>query len=88
VTQPAPPDPLRPRSRLPFEPKPFGGALRSGAVVVYALLALGLGGLAVYMALAVGHPWTSGYVAAPGIGALWFGLRLMMILGSRSNDAR
>lgn len=83
MSQDAPPDPMRPKTRLPFEPRPFGGALRSGALVVYAAIALGLAGLAVYMAVVAGRPWTSGYVAAPGIGALWFGLRLLMILGSR-----
>jgi hypothetical protein len=29
------------------------------------------------------RPLMSGWVAAPAIGALWFGLRLFMILGSR-----
>lgn len=78
-----PPDPLRPRARLPFEPNAFGGGVRSVGVVIYALLALGLGGLALYNGLVSGLPLTSGYVAAPAIGALWFGLRLFMIVNSR-----
>ena len=88
MTQPPAPDPLRPRKRLPFEPQSFGSALPSGAVVVYALLAAGLAVLAAYMALVAHRELTSGYVAAPAIGALWFGLRLMMIMGSRKTDAR
>ncbi len=73
----------RTKARLPFEPRPFGSALRGGALVVYSLLALGLAAFAVYMGVVAGHPVTSGYVAAPAIGALWFGLRLFMIMGSR-----
>ena len=73
----------RRRSRLPFEEKPFGGAAKQGALLIYAVLTLGLIAVALYMALVVGHPLTSGYVAGPGIGALWFGLRLFMIWGSR-----
>ena len=88
MTQPQTPDTQRPRRRLPFEPQPFGSVLPSGAVLVYALLATGLAVLAAYMGLVAHRELTSGYVAAPAIGALWFGLRLMMILGSRKNDAR
>jgi hypothetical protein len=68
---------------LPFDPNPFGRPLQRGALYLYAVLALGLAGVAVYMAVVVGHALTSGYVAAPAIGALWFGLRLFMMLGKR-----
>jgi hypothetical protein len=84
VSEERPPDWPRPKARLPFEQKPFGGAARSGALFVYAVLTVGLAGLALYMALIVGHRLTSAYVAGPAIGALWFGLRLFMIWGSRS----
>lgn len=57
--------------------------MRQGMVFVYAALAVGLAGLAVYMGLVAGRPLVSGYVAAPAIGALWFGLRLFMMLGAR-----
>lgn len=73
------PPPRRPR----WEPKPLFGGLQSGAMVLYAILAFGLTGLALYMAFIENRPLTSGYVAAPTIGAFWFGLRLFMMLGSR-----
>ena len=57
--------------------------MRRGMVFVYAALAVGLAGLAVYMGLVAGRPLVSGYVAAPAIGAMWFGLRLFMMLGAR-----
>jgi len=73
----------RPKARLPFEEKPFGGAVQRGALFLYSVLTVGLSGVALYMALVVGHPLTSGFVAGPAIGALWFALRLFMIWGSR-----
>ena len=73
----------RTKGRLPFDPQPFGGAARGGAILMYSLLTLGLAALAVYMAVVAGRALTSGYVAAPAIGAVWFGLRVFMILGSR-----
>jgi hypothetical protein len=74
----------RPKGRLPFEQKPFGGALQRGAVLIYGVLTAGLIGLALYMWLVAGHPLASPYVAGPAIGALWFGLRLFMMMGSRN----
>ncbi len=74
----------RVKARLPFEPRMSGRAgQRPVVLLLYGLLALGLAGLALYMALIERLPLTSGYVAAPLIGALWFGLRLFMIIGSR-----
>jgi hypothetical protein len=86
VSEPEPPreELPRTRSRLPFEEKPFGGAVQRGAVLLYGVLTVGLIGLALYMWQVVGHPLVSGYVAAPAIGAIWFGLRLFMMLGSRN----
>jgi hypothetical protein len=87
VSEEAPPEPSKRlpqvKGRLPFDPKAFDRPLQRGVVFLYALLTLGLAGLAVYMALGVGHALTSAYVAAPTIGALWFGLRLFMMLGKR-----
>ncbi len=71
------------RSRLPFEPQPFKGGLRRGAVFIYGVLAVGLAGLAVYMGVLQHHPLTSPYVLAPGVGAIWFALRLFMTLAPR-----
>lgn len=71
------------KARTTLEPISLGGTLRQGMVFVYAALAVGLAGLAVYMGAIEGHPLVGGYVAAPAIGALWFGLRWFMILGSR-----
>lgn len=83
----APPPPRKPlptvKSRLPFDPNPFGRTVRRGAIYIYAIIAAVLVGVAVYMHLAVGHALFSGYVLAPAIGALWFGLRLFMMLGKR-----
>ncbi|MBL8544072.1 MAG: hypothetical protein JNJ63_09695 [Hyphomonadaceae bacterium] len=73
----------RVKARLPFEPQPFKGGTRPVVLVLYAALTLGLLGLALYMGLVERLPLTSGYVAAPAIGALWFGLRLFMVFGSR-----
>jgi hypothetical protein len=73
----------RVKGRLPFDPNAFGRPLQRGAIFLYAVLALGLAALAVYMTVVVGHALTSAYVAAPAIGALWFGLRLFMMLGKR-----
>lgn len=85
MSEERPPERLpRPKGRLPFEEKPFDGTVKRGALWVYAALTAALVGVALYMALVVGHPLTSAYVAGPGIGALWFGLRLFMIWGSRS----
>lgn len=78
-----PPRDGRAKGRLPFEEKPFGGAVQRGAVLLYGVLTAGLVGLALYMWQVVGHPLVSGYVAAPAIGAVWFGLRLFMMMGSR-----
>ena len=64
-------------------PRETNGTVRRVALVVYSSLAAGLTGVALYMAFVAEHKLTSAYVAAPAIGALWFGLRLFMILGSR-----
>ena len=75
--------PYRTKSRLPFDPQPFKGGLRRGAVFIYGVLAVGLAGLAIYMGAIERHPLTSPYVLAPGVGAIWFGLRLFMTLAPR-----
>ncbi|MGD9965513.1 MAG: hypothetical protein AB7T59_03245 [Hyphomonadaceae bacterium] len=85
--EPPPPSPRtelpRVKGRLPFDPEPFGKGVRQGASYLYAAVAAILVAVAVYMGAVVGHPLFSGYVLAPSIGALWFGLRLFMLLGKR-----
>ncbi len=81
-----PPRPELPRvkGRLPFDPNAFGkGAQRRGGVYIYAIITAALVAIAVYMGVVEGRPLFSGYVLAPAIGALWFGLRLFMMLGKR-----
>ena len=73
----------RVKPRLPFDPNPFGKTVQRGAVYLYAIITAALVAVAVYMGAFVGHPLFSGYVLAPAIGALWFGLRLFMMLGKR-----
>lgn len=80
---PPPPSPLRTKSRLPFEEKPFRAGPKNARMFLYGVLTLGLGGLATYMAVVMHMPLTSGYVAAPAVGAIWFGLRTFMSLNSR-----
>lgn len=78
-----PPD-LPPRRKLDIErPIAVGGFAKQGAVVMYAIVMLALIGVALYMATVEQRPLMSGWVAAPAIGAVWFGLRLFMLLGSR-----
>ncbi len=57
--------------------------VRRVAIVVYGVLVAGLAGVTLYMSVFANHELTSPYVAAPAIGALWFALRVFMILGSR-----
>ncbi|GIK47844.1 MAG: hypothetical protein BroJett013_05410 [Alphaproteobacteria bacterium] len=76
--------PREPGRRPRYEPIGMGGLVKRSALVVYALLAIGLAGFAVYMATIGQHGLTSMYVAAPAIGALWFGLRVFMMMGPRS----
>ena len=88
MTDASPPPPPRPplptvKSRLPFDPNPFGKTVQRGSIFIYAIIAAVLVAIAVYMHSIVGHPLFSGYVLAPAIGALWFGLRLFMMLGKR-----
>lgn len=83
MSEERPPD-LPKRRRLDIErPIGVGGMVQNGAIVMYALTTIALLGLALYMAVVEQRPLMSGWVAAPAIGAIWFGLRLFMILGSR-----
>jgi hypothetical protein len=83
VSEERPPG-LTPRRKLDVEqPIAVGGIAKNGALVTYALVTVALIGIALYMAVVEQRPVMSGWVAAPAIGAVWFGLRLFMILGSR-----
>jgi len=75
--------PREPRERPRYEPIRMGGVVKRSALLVYGLLAIGLAGLAAWMATIGQRDITSMYVAAPAIGALWFGLRVFMLLGPR-----
>jgi hypothetical protein len=86
MTTPDPKPLPRVKPRMPFAERPSipgGGGIKRASVSIYAVLTLGLAGVAVYMAVIVGHPLMSPYVVAPGVGALWFGLRLFMHLAPR-----
>jgi hypothetical protein len=80
---PPPSDLPRTKTRLPFEPNPFGSTVQRGAIFLYGVITAALAAVAVYMFARVGHPLFSGYVLAPAIGAIWFGLRLFMMLAKR-----
>ena len=80
----APPPGPTPRRKLDIEqPIGMGGLAKNGAAAIYGISALILAGIAIYMAVVEQRPLMTGWVAAPAIGAVWFGLRLFMILGSR-----
>jgi hypothetical protein len=65
------------------EARPKMGAARGVSLFIYGALVLGLAGVALYMGFYAERGWTSPYVIAPAIGALWFSLRLLMIFSSR-----
>jgi len=69
------------KKRLPYEatPSPFQPSNRMKFLLFAALTVL-FAAVAGYMALVDRHPVTSMYVVAPGIGALWFALRIFMML--------
>jgi hypothetical protein len=79
---PSPPYGIKPRKRLDIE-QPIGAGIRFGPVLLYGLLVIALAGAAIYGAAIAHYPLTSGYVAAPAIGALWFTVRVFMMLNSR-----
>ena len=70
---------LPPRKKLAVERQLAGAALNSGKLMIYALITVVLAGLAAYNALVHQMDWTSPYVIAPAVGAVWFALRLFMI---------
>lgn len=64
-----------------FEPISLGGAARAGMRWVYVFAVLGCVSAAAYMYVGQGRALTSAYVVAPAIGAVWFALRVFMMLG-------
>ncbi len=82
MSEEAPP-PIASRKRPHFEPIGFGSSLRSGGILLYGVLVAAMAGIGAYNYTVQGQPLTSVYVAGPAIGAVWFGLRLFMIMGSR-----
>ncbi|HCK84927.1 MAG TPA: hypothetical protein DHW63_10555 [Hyphomonadaceae bacterium] len=81
MSEVSPPEPPRPRVR--FEPIRFGVAAGGARVALYGAIVVVMVTLAGYMILIEGHPLASPYAIGPAIGALWFALRLFMILSSR-----
>lgn len=79
-----PPPNLPPRKKLAVEQPLAGSALNTGRLLIYAAVAVVLGGLAAYNALVQHLELTSPYVIAPAIGAVWFALRLFMIWSSNA----
>lgn len=79
------PPPMPPREKLAVE-RQIGppSVAKNGALFLYGGLTIVLLGLALYMAFVERQPLMSGYVAAPAIGAMWFGLRLFMTWGSHA----
>lgn len=77
-----PPDPTEPPRRARFEPISLSGAARTGRLWLYAAAVVCFVAVAGYMFVIDRQPISSPYVAAPSIGALWFGLRFFMMFGA------
>ncbi len=84
MSEEKPPPPLGGRTRLPFETKELRAhpGFRAAAAL-YAFAAIIMGGVAAYMAFAVGHPWMSIPVMGPALGALYFVVRFAMVMRPR-----
>ena len=67
--------------RPDLQPISLGGGVRTGARWLYVFAALACVGVALYMALVEGRALASAYVLAPAMGAIWFTLRTLMMLG-------
>jgi hypothetical protein len=79
-----PPNPLESRRRVEYAPMalPFTGG--QGKVWLFLIIVTVCLGAAAYMYFVQRMPWSDMRVIAPAIGALWFGLRLFMMLTPRS----
>jgi len=69
---------MQSRTRLPFAQRADGGAASGVEIAILASVATALVGLALYMGVVLRHAWTSPYVIAPAVGAVWFALRLFL----------
>ncbi len=79
------PPPIPQRTKLAVESQIGPPSIaKNGALFLYGGLTVALLGLAAYMAFVEGQPLISVHVAAPAIGAIWFGLRLFMTWGSHA----
>ncbi len=81
MSEVSPPEPPRPRVR--YEPIRFGAAAGGARVAIYGAIVAVMVALGGYMILIEEHSLASPYVMGPAIGAVWFSLRLFMILSSR-----
>ena len=79
---PPPPPPTGYPQRRRYVP-PSARVPRPAQMWFFAIVASGCAAAALYMGFIVGHPLTSPYVVAPGVGALWFALRLFMLLAPK-----
>ncbi|HWA00875.1 MAG TPA: hypothetical protein VG841_11240 [Caulobacterales bacterium] len=71
------------KTRLPFERRPSQAKGNVGKIALFALIAVGCAGAAGYGALVAHFPLTDMRVIAPGVGALWFALRIFMLTTPR-----
>ena len=81
---PPPNDPLRVKARMPYEPMPLPFTGGQGKTLLFVSIVAACAGLAAYMYFVQHMPLTDMRVAAPAVGALWFGLRLFMTLTPRT----
>ena len=86
MSEPSPPpsDPLRVKARMPYEPMamPFTGA--RGKTLLFVAIVAACAGTGAYMFFVEHMAWSDMRVIGPGVGALWFGLRLFMTLTPRT----
>lgn len=78
-------DPLRPKSRLPFAPtiKPSLIGAQGAGVWLYVIVAVAMGGLAIWWMRKNDAPITEPRVLLLFGAAVWFSVRAVMIFASR-----
>ncbi|HVY83655.1 MAG TPA: hypothetical protein VG943_00865 [Caulobacterales bacterium] len=88
MSEAEPPKPSEPnvawaKKRLPFEQTPSKLAGNRGKLFLFAAITLACAAAAGYGALVAHYPITDMRVIAPGVGALWFALRIFMLTTPR-----
>ena len=79
-----PPPNLPPRKKLAIEQPMRMDRAVGGRLLVYGALTVVLISVSAYNAFIQHLPFTSPYVIAPAVGAVWFALRLFMIWSSNA----